>query len=213
MLVGLGAFAVAMAPGAAEAQAPDPDDPVYSKKDQRYKHKEGEYGGVTPGVIYPYDDKDYDKRFKRPTNRGKRKRRVTWVGFQPRDDGSARLFVQLTSEADYSQQVAGRSLRVYVHKGRMTSRNAGRRMDARHFDTAVLEVEARQVSGRRARRNRPARPRGVEITVTFKNSADAREAQASLTKEKDDYYYLFLDFAPGSPGGDVDDDDDGDDGG
>lgn len=198
VLASVGALAVAAAPGVAAAQdAPDDDDPVYSKKEQRYKPKEGEYGGVTPGVIYPYDDKDYAKRIKRPTNRGKRKNRVTWIGHQPRGDGS-RLFVQLSSEVEYSQQIDGKELKVYVHKGRLASRNAGRRMDTRHFESSVAEVQARTVGARRARGDRPARPRGVEITVRFKNPADVREAQASLTKEKDEYYYLFLDFGAGT---------------
>jgi hypothetical protein len=176
----------------------DADDEVYSTRDQRYKHKEGEYGGVTPGVIYPYDDKDYKKRFKRPTNSGKRKRRVTWVGFQPRDGGASRLFLQLTSEVEYSQAVVGDTLKVWVHSGRLANSNARRRLDMRHFDSALLEARARRVSRRRAKGDRPGHPRGVELTVRFKNPADVREAQASLTKEQDNYYYLFLDFGPGT---------------
>lgn len=178
----------------------DQGDQVYSKKEQRYVHKEGEYGGVTPGVIYPYDDADYKKRIKRPTNSGRRKHRVTWVGFQPKDDGSARVFLQLTSEQPYSQAVVGKTLEVWVHGGRLANRNNARRLDAAQFDTAIRMIKARRVGRSRGRKGAPAHPAGVQLTIHFKSAADVREAQASMSKEKDDYYYLFLDFGPPSGG-------------
>ncbi len=193
---------IAAVPRAAAAQddGGDEGDQVYSKKEQRYVHKEGEYGGVTPGVIYPYDDADYQKRIKRPTNSGRRKHRVSWVGFQPKDDGSARVFLQVTSEQPYSQAVVGKSLKVWVHGARLAHHNNARRLDATQFDTAIGVIKARQVGRSRGRKGAPAHPAGVQLTIHFNSAADVREAQASMSKEKDDYYYLFLDFGPSSGG-------------
>lgn len=191
------ALVIAAAPGVAHAQGDD-DDVVYSKKDQAYKHKEGEYGGVTPGVIYPYDDKDFKNRIKRPTNSGKRKDRVTWVGFQPQSGGSSRVFIQLTTEVEYSQVVVGDHLEVYLHGARLANANARRRLDTTQFGTAISEVKAQRVARRRAKNDQPARPAGVEVEVRFKGAGAARQGTASLNKEQDGYYYLFLDFDPPS---------------
>ncbi|HUH02780.1 MAG TPA: hypothetical protein VML75_12365 [Kofleriaceae bacterium] len=189
----LGAWALLAAPATARAQD-DGDDVVYSKKDQAYKHKEGEYGGVTPGVIYPYDDKDFKKRIKRPTNSGKRKNRVTWVGFQPQDGGNARVFIQLTSELEYSQAVLGDRLEVYLPGARLANANARRRLDTTQFETSISEVKAQRVVRSRGKRDQPARPAGVSVTVRFKDAGAARQGTASVNKEEDGYYYLFLDF-------------------
>jgi hypothetical protein len=192
----LGALVLAGGPRAVHAQDDD-DDLVYSKKDQTYKHKEGEYGGVTPGVIYPYDDKDFKKRIKRPANSGKRKNRVTWVGFQPRDGGGSRVFLQLTSEVPYSQAVVGGHLEVYLDGARLANANARRRMDTTQFGGSIAEVKAQRVSRRRASKDRPARPSGVAVTVKFNQAGAAGEASASISREQDGYFYLFLDFGPG----------------
>lgn len=191
--VALGAWALLAAPVAALAQDDD-DDVVYSKKDQAYKHKEGEYGGVTPGVIYPYDDKDFKNRIKRPTNSGKRKNRVTWVGFQPQDDGTSRVFIQLTSELEYTQAVVGDRLEVHLPGARLANANARRRLDTTQFETSISEVKAQRVAGRRGKKDQPGRSAGVAVTVRFKDAGAARQGTASINKEQDGYYYLFLDF-------------------
>ena len=45
---------------------------------------------------------------------------------------------------------------------------------------------------------RPAQKAGVLIAISFKNPVDAQQAQASVTREEDGYYYLYLDFGPGT---------------
>ncbi len=162
-----------------------------------YKHHEGEYGGVTPGVIYPYADQDQEKRVKRPPP--KYKNALYWIGFQPREGGSSRVFVQLGREVEYEQRVEGNVLLVTVVGVKNRSRNTLRRIDTHYFDTAIKEIRAKRVHKRRAHKDRPAQKAGVVLAITFKNPVDASQAQASLTKEEDGYYYLFLDFGPGTP--------------
>ena len=170
-------------------------------------HKKGVYGGVQPGKPVA---KVYKK--KRPVkNRSRRKNRVTWVGFQPQDNGTSRVFVQLTSDVGYTQRVENSTLIVSLEGARFGSRNAQRFLDTRFFDTAVARVDARRARRGKGKRRRRA-ARGIELTVQFKNPADAAEASASMAKnEADGYTYLFLDF--GKPSGDAasSDKSDGDD--
>ena len=193
MFAGLGLVVASLAlPTLASAQ--DAKGISASDKAANYRHREGEYGGATPGVVHPYSDEDQKRRFRRPKPR--RKNSLYWLGFQAKDDGSARIFAQLTREVEYSQRMEGNVLIVHVAGVRHLSRNTIRRIDTRFFSTAVLEIKTMRVSRRRARKGKPARKAGIEIHVTFKNPADAREATASLKKEKDDFFYLYLDFSP-----------------
>jgi hypothetical protein len=148
-------------------------------------HKQGVYGGVTPGKPVA---KVYEK--KRPVkNRSKRKNRVTWVGFQPSGDGSSRVFIQLTSQVPYTQRVEGDTLIVNLESARFGSNNAQRFLDTRFFDTALARVDAD-----RARKGR-RRARGVDVRIKFKNPAGAAQASASMSQnDADGYTYLFLDF-------------------
>jgi hypothetical protein len=138
------------------------------------------YGGVKPGEGTP-------RKPRRPN-------RLTWVGFQVRDDGTSTLFVQLTSEVPFTQEVVGGKLVVRLEGARYANRNARRRLDTRFFATALQQVTSRAVSKRRARGDQPARPAGVELTISFKSPEDAREARAELRQEQDGYQYLYLSF-------------------
>ncbi len=144
-------------------------------------HKEGEYGGVVPGKVG-------DQRRKAPKTR---RTVLTWIGFQNRGAGS-RLFVQLTRDADFDQEVVGDKLVVTIPGARFGSRNARRRLDTRFFETSL-----RQVVPKRARR-KGKRKAGVALHISFKNPSDARSASAQLSREQDGYYYLYLDFGPGT---------------
>ncbi|HWN67316.1 MAG TPA: hypothetical protein VNM90_06725 [Haliangium sp.] len=138
------------------------------------------YGGVTPGEGTP-------RKPRRPN-------RLTWLGFQVKDDGTATLFVQLTSEVPFTQEVTGNKLLVRLEGARFANRNARRRLDTRFFETALQQVTSRAVPKRRARGDQPARAAGVELTVAFKNPEDAREASAEIRQEQDGYHYLYLSF-------------------
>jgi hypothetical protein len=140
----------------------------------------GDYGGVTPG--------------EGATRKPRRPNRLTWVGFQTKDDGTSTLFAQLTSEVPFTQEVAGGKLIVRLEGARYANRNVRRRLDTRFFETTLQQVTSRAVSRRRARGDQPARPAGVELTISFKNPEDAREARAELRQEQDGYHYLYLSF-------------------
>lgn len=120
--------------------------------------------------------------------------RVTWVGFQPKDDGTATLFLQMSSELPYSQRVENGKLVVKLEGARFANANARRRLDTRFFESAVQQVTSKAVSKRRARRDQPERTAGVELTISFKNPEDAREASAEMRQEADGFHYLYLQF-------------------
>jgi hypothetical protein len=173
--------------GAAPAAAQETDDLDTPEIPERTINTESRtpgdtdgYGGVTPGEGTP--------RKPRQPNR------LTWLGFQVKDDGTSTLFVQLTSEVPFTQEVAGGKLVVRLEGARFANRNARRRLDTRFFETALQQVTSRAVSKRRARGDQPARPAGVELTIAFKNAEDAREASAELRQEQDGYHYLYLSF-------------------
>ncbi len=197
VLIGLGvAGLAATAPATARAADDKSAPPAKSAPDER--HHEGEYGGATPGVVYPYqEDKGDQKRFRRPAPR--RKNTLYWIGFQSEADGRSRLFLKMTTDAEYTQTVTGKELVVFVAGVRPLARNTLRRLDVRFFDTSLLEVKSKRVRRRRAHKGQPARKAGIELHITFKNPADLHEATAQLHKEKDDFYYLYLDFGPATP--------------
>lgn len=157
-----------------------PEQPINTGVGAETVRATGAYGGVTPG----------EGTAKKP----RRPNRLTWVGFQTRDDGTSTLFAQLSSEVPFTQEVAGRKLIVRLEGARYANRNVRRRLDMRFFETTLNQVTSRAVSRRRARGDRPARPAGVELIVEFKNPEDAREARAELRQEQDGYHYLYLHF-------------------
>lgn len=161
-------------------------------------HEVGEYGGVTPGVVYPYSN---FKKWKRPVNKRAQRGRpkLTWVGFQPQKDGSSRVFFQLTRDVTLSQRVEKGVLIVTLEGARFRRRNTLRKLDTRYFDTAIDWVDARRVRARRARKGRSARKSGIEVHIAFKNAADAREGKVSRALMKDKFQYVFLDFGAGTP--------------
>jgi len=151
-------------------------------------HGEGEYGGVVPG-----------KATEHPPHKG-RKPVLTWIGFRPKGDGG-QFFVQLTREAEVQQDVAGNKLLVTISGARFASRNARRRLDTRFFATSVAEVQPKAVGRQRARKGKPGHPAGVQLVITFKNPSDVGTASLRTGSEQDGYYYVFLDFGPGTAAG------------
>ncbi len=152
-------------------------------------HREGDYGGVVP------DRANSSDRKAAPARPGKRARRavnrmlVTWVGFQAREAGAARVFVQLSAPATYEQHLVEDTLVVFVEGVKLGTRNHGRFIDTSFFDTRVARIEARNV---RARRGQKA---GVEIVVHFKKGM-AKAADIKEEAGPEGRKFLFLDFAP-----------------
>lgn len=151
------------------------------------RQREGEYGGVEPGgTAKP----GYE--FERQC--GNRRDLLTWIGFQEREGGGSRLFVQLCGELAYDQAMVGNKLVVSLPGARFESTNARRALDMRFFDTVLQRAAPSRSRGRGKRSRR--RAAGISISISFKDAADAREASASIDKSKDGYTYLFLDFGP-----------------
>lgn len=157
-------------------------------------HKEGEYGGVTPGVVKPYSEQ---RHWHRRTNRAGQRwsPRLTWVGFQPQGR-SARVFLQTTREVPVTQRVEKGVLIVHLEGARFRLRNTLRKVDMRFFDTALFEMKAKRVYARRAYKGRPARKAGIEVRITFKNPVNAGEGKISRAVLKDKFHYIYLDFGP-----------------
>jgi hypothetical protein len=149
-------------------------------------HREGDYGGVTP------------EHAKNPEGHGRAARKgraassrllVTWVGFQAKEGGAARIFVQLSADATYEQKMVGDALVVFVAGARLGQRNDGRFIDTTFFDTVIARVQGKNVSARHGSKA------GVELTVHFKKGA-AKLPDIKSETGADGHRYLFLDFAP-----------------
>ena len=150
----------------------------------------GEYGGVKPGTTTIVPPGAPWKRSKWAP--------MFWVGFQPRDGGGSRVFIQLGREVEYDQRIEKGELVVTLDRTRFANRNAGRPIITRFFEGAVSQVAPRRVRRRKGPSGTPGRRGGVEIRVQFKNPADLGQASATLSREQDGFVYLYLDFGPGS---------------
>jgi hypothetical protein len=152
-------------------------------------HREGEYGGVVPGRV------PANKRLSRYLRSGSF---LTWVGFQPLEAGSSRIFVQMTRDATFEQTLVGDKLVVSIEGVRFATRHARRFVDTGFFDSSVRRIDARAVRPMQSRRGQPERAGSIELVLTFKNPADARPGSARAVTKPDGFHYLYLDFGPAS---------------
>jgi hypothetical protein len=150
-------------------------------------HKEGDYGGVTPGKA-PAAAEAAPKKAKKPRKAPKQPT-VQWVGFQDMGGGSARVFVQLSKDAEYQQGVAGDTLVVFLPGAALGNRNNGRFIDTTFFDTRIAKIEAKKV--KRAK----GHPAGVQVIIHFKKGGPS-QADAKAQTGQDGQHFLYLDFAP-----------------
>jgi hypothetical protein len=150
------------------------------KVDPKGPHREGEYGGVVPGV--KPDSKD-GKKAKKPPTRGT----LTWVGFEAKD-GGAQLFFQSVAPFEMSQRVEGGSVVVTLSLTKLGG-NTWRQIDTRFFDNPLSMVTAKLAK----------KKKGTEVRITFKNPRDAKEGSARTATEADGMYYAYLSFPEGTP--------------
>jgi hypothetical protein len=155
-------------------------------------HKEGQYGGVTPGEVQPHDTAGKPARPKRPPPRGT----LTWIGFSAKD-GGAEVFFQSVAPFEVSQRIEGGTLVVHLGLTRL-GHNTWRQIDTRFFDNPLSGIVARAVGATRATRDRKAHPAGIEARIAFKNAKDAREATVRTATEADGMYYAYLAFPEGT---------------
>lgn len=144
----------------------------------------GEYSGVEPGQDAPPGHRP--RRGKYPL--------VTWIGFQPLEGGSSRVFIQLDRDVSHHESVKNGALVIALDNCRYANTNARRHLDTRFFDSAVERVTTRPI-----RRRKGSRGSGIEIAVRFKNAADARELAPSKSIGKDGMVYIVVEVGP--PGG------------
>ena len=149
------------------------------KVEPNLPHKEGEYGGVSPGVRP--DTKDGKK--KKPPTKGT----LTWIGFEAKD-GGAQLFFQSVAPFEISQRVEGASLVVTLSLTKL-GQNTWRQIDTRFFDNPLARVTAKLAK----------KKKGTEVRITFKNPKDAKEGTVRTATEADGMSYVYLSFPEGTP--------------
>lgn len=154
-------------------------------------HKEGQYGGVTPGETQPHDDGKPAKP-RHPPPKGT----LTWIGFEAKD-GAAEVFFQSVGPFELSQRVEGNTLIVHLGLTRL-GQNTWRQIDTRFFDNPLSGILAKAVGAARATKDHRAHGAGIDARIGFKSAKDAREAALRTATETDGMYYAYLSFPEGT---------------
>lgn len=140
-------------------------------------HKEGEYGGITPGQANTLPNGR--PRFKpAPGTLG-------WIGFEAKN-GGAQLFFQAAGPFKITQRLDGSTLVVHLDLYRL-GQNTWRQIDTRFFDNPIAGMVARYNNG-------------IDVRITFKNPKDAKEGALTSKTEVDGMFYAFLTFPEGADG-------------
>jgi hypothetical protein len=155
-------------------------------------HREGQYGGVTPGEVQPRDTAAKPAKPRHPPPRGT----LTWIGFEAKD-GGAEVFFQSVAPFELTQRVDGATLVVHLGLTRL-GHNTWRQVDTRFFDNPLAGIVARAVGAARASKAHPGHGAGIEARIAFKNAKDAREATVRTATEPDGMYYAYLKFPEGT---------------
>ncbi|HEX7841367.1 MAG TPA: hypothetical protein VF469_28005 [Kofleriaceae bacterium] len=155
-------------------------------------HREGQYGGVTPGEVQPHDTSGKPAKPRRPPPKGT----LTWIGFAAKD-GGAEVFFQSVAPFEVSQRVEAGTVIVHLGLTRL-GHNTWRQIDTRFFDNPLSGIAARAVSAVRATKDRKGHPAGIDVRIAFKNTRDARAAAVRTATEADGMYYAYLTFPEGS---------------
>lgn len=125
------------------------------------------YRGIIPGTRDSMPHVEHAKQ-NNATNT------LTWVGFQPNKDGSARIFIQTASNADYEKSSDGTHVQITLSATTIPLRNFSRFIDTSFFGNNVQRIESKQVGD------------DVIITISLKESASP-----SIQKDGN---YLYLSF-------------------
>jgi hypothetical protein len=171
---------LALAAGPAAGQDEKPAGQVNLGGDG--KGQAGDYSGVAPGQDAPPGHRP--RRGKYPL--------VSWVGFQPLDGGSSRVFIQLDRDVTHHESLKNGVLVVTLEKARYANTNARRFLDTRFFETSVERITTQPV--RRGRKG--SRAGGIEIAIRFKNPADARDLAPTKNIGKDGMVYIVFELGP-----------------
>lgn len=154
-------------------------------------HREGEYGGVTPGQTQK-PESGKPARPKRPPPRGT----LTWIGFEAKD-GGVEVFFQSIAAFELAQHLEGSTLVVHLNLTRL-GQNTWRQIDTRFFDNPLSGIVARAVGAARATKTSPAHGPGISVRINFKNPKEAREGTVRSATEADGMSYVYLTFPEGA---------------
>lgn len=155
--------------------APTPA-PVRLQEPTGPRNAMGEYGGVVPGRGL------LNAKRKRPSRPF-----ITWIGFQPREGGAERLFVETSVPVTHEQTTQGDVVSITIPGVRLERRNVGRRLDLSAFSGPIATVDVKQNAGKR----------GVTLNVKLKAGGKAptiMAEQAAADGPSAGYHYLFVDF-------------------
>jgi hypothetical protein len=171
----------------ADDEQPDAPEPAERRGPAGSAKREGDYSGVSPGE---------------PAATTARKVKagastLTWIGFAAQDGGGAQIFFQGTSRFAASQRLEGSTLVVEIEGLKRMATNTRRPLDTRFFESSVARVTARAVRARKKTRKAPARKGGIEVRITFKNAADAREGNLRQETAPDGTFVIYLDLGAG----------------
>jgi hypothetical protein len=154
------------------------------------QHREGEYGGVTPGQGAKATAAPKGKRARRPPPKDE----LTWIGFAAKDGGGGELFFQAPAAFAVAPRIERGEVVVVLEGLRRQVRNTRRPLDTRYFDAPIARVSARPVG---AHGGKGAHKAGIEVRIAFKNAKDAHEPTVRTTTEADGMFYAYLDFGAG----------------
>jgi hypothetical protein len=165
------------APAPKKVPPPKGDMVVVTPTRDNTPHREGEYGGVQPGV----GPKDKPAKPKRMPSKGT----LSWIGFEAKD-GGAQLFFQSVAPFNVTQKIEGNTLVIHLSLVRLGA-NTWRQVDTRFFDNPLSFIVARQGRG------------GIDVRVTFKNPKDMKEGTVrQAAADADGMYYAYVGFPEGT---------------
>lgn len=147
-------------------------------------HREGDYGGVTPGETARPEPGAKPKPKRLPA-----KGTLSWIGFEAKD-GGAQVFFQAVAPFTATQRVDGATLIVTLDLQRLGG-NTWRPVDTRFFDNPLSWIGAKTTRARGANKR-------IEVKIRFKNPRDAREGAMRSQAEADGMHYLYLSFPQGT---------------
>lgn len=179
--------AMVSVPALADTAKP-PQQKVYEPKPPPPPHKEGEYGGVTPGTKPADNAKPHGKKPAKGT--------LSWIGFEAKD-GGAQVFFQSVAPFEVTQQIVGGSVYAYLTLPRLGT-NTWRQVDTRYFDNPLSGIVARTVGAAKATKDRAAHPAGIEVRIAFKNPKDAKDGAVRSETGPDGMYYVYVSFPEGT---------------
>jgi hypothetical protein len=152
-------------------------------------HREGEYGGVSPGMAASAAPSTEGTKARKRAPAGT----LTWLGFEARD-GGALVFFQSVAPFEVSQRIEGGSLVVQLGLSRLAT-NTARPIETRFFDNPLSRITARKI-GAHGRKARAGSGTGIEVRIAFKNTSDVREGQVRSETGPDGMHYVYLAFPP-----------------